>query len=328
MAFLYTSGHLAMKLDRRAFLAASLPVALSGAFAKPKAGAWDRTRLSAISDEIATTPAGAIEFAKLYHLKWLELRAVPGGGGEYAQLPEDKLKAAAHEFKENGISISFLNTGMLKFWLPGTQFKPGKLTPEEVEKRKERDTKRFEDRMAYLDKSIRAAQILGVRDIRVFAFSRTDNPEQHFERIAQILGEYSVKAEKEGVRLLLENEVSCNVATCAETAAILKKVPSKALGVNWDGMNGEDLGEKAFPDGYKLLPKERLWNVQIKGRSLLEDDKKIDWATIFQTLRKDGYQGHVGLETHMFGRMLITHSHSAMREMIRIVEPNAALPAS
>lgn len=315
-----------MKLDRRAFLASSLSTA--ALFAKPKSGPWDRTRLSALTDEIATTPAGAIEFAKLYNLKWLELRAVPGGGGEYAQLPEDKLKTAAQEFKDNGISISFLNTGMLKYWLPDTQFRPGKLTPEEVEKRKERDTKRFADRMAYLEKSIRAAQILGVRDIRVFAFSRTDNPEQHFERIAQILGEYATKAEKEGVRLLLENEVSCNAATCAETAALLKKVPSKALGINWDGMNGEDLGEKAYPTGYKLLPKERLWNVQVKGRSLLEPEKKIDWATIFQALRKDGYAGHVGLETHMFGRMLIAHSHSSIREMIRIVEPNAVLHTS
>ena len=128
------------------------------------------------------------------------------------------------------------------------------------------------------------------------------------------------RAEKEGVRLLLENEVSCNVGTCAETAKILKMVPSKALGVNWDVMNGEDLKEPAVDIGYKLLPKDRLWNVQVKGRSLLDDAKKIDWPAIVASLQRDRYPGRIGLETHMFGRMLFTHSHYCIREMIRIVE--------
>jgi L-ribulose-5-phosphate 3-epimerase len=316
-----------MNTTRRSLLASLAPIAtaaVSHAKGKPAPGKWDRSRLSAVTDEIATAPAGAIAFAKLYNLQWLEVRAVPGGGGEYAQLTTEKLKAAAKEFADNGIGLSFLNTGMLKYWLPGSQFRPGRLTPEEVEKRKERDTKRFEQRMKYLEDSIRAAHILNVRDIRVFAFTRTDEPEKNFDRIAEVLGEYSIRAEKEGVRLLLENEVSCNVATCAETAKMLKMVPSKALGCNWDAMNGEDLKEKAFPLGYGLLPKDRLWNVQVKGRSLMEEGKKIDWRAIVAALRKDNYQGRVGLETHMFGRMLFTHSHYCIREMIRIVEPQSA----
>jgi L-ribulose-5-phosphate 3-epimerase len=317
---MYTVEHPIM-IDRRRFLASALAPA-AAAFAKPKAssGKWDRTRLSAVTDEIATSPAGAISFAKLYDLKWLEVRAVPGAGGEYAQLNTEALKVAAKEFADNGIGISFLNTGMLKYWLPGSQFKPGRLSPADAEKRKERDTKRFADRMKYLDDSIRAAHILGVRDVRVFAFSRTDEPEQNFQRIAEVLGEYALRAEKEGIRLLLENEVSCNVATCAETAKMIKMVPSKALGINWDAMNGEDLKEAAYPTGYALLPKDKLWNVQVKGKSLMEEAKKIDWATVFAALQKDGYQGRIGLETHMFGRMLFTHSHYCMREMIRIVE--------
>lgn len=96
-------------------------------------------------------------------------------------------------------------------------------------------------------------------------------------------------------------------------------VPSKALGINWDAMNGEDLKEPVSV-GYKLLPKDRLWNVQAKGRSLMEESKKIDWAAVIGWLQRDHYQGRVGLETHMFGRMLFTHSHYCIREMIRIVE--------
>lgn len=286
-------------------------------------GAWDRSRLSAVTDEIAANPAGAIAFAQLYNLKWLELRAVPGGGGEYAVQSEEFLKKAAQELKEGGVGISFLNTGMLKYTLPGTKPRqnPNRPeTPEALAKRIERDTKRFEDRKTYLEKSIRAAHILGVKDIRVFGFTRTDEPESTFPRVAEVINELAVTAEKEGVRLLLENEVSCNVGTCAELAAILKLIPSKAVGINWDAMNGEDLKEKIFPAGYALLPKKRLWNVQIKGHSLLTEGRVLDWPAIIRALRKDGYDGHLGLETHIFGRMLITHSHTSIREMIRLVE--------
>lgn len=303
-------------IHRRAFLA-SAATALQ-TFAKVTSK-WDRSRLSAVTDEIATMPEGAIAFAKLYNLKWVELRAVPGGGGEYVQQKPEVIQAAAKEFAGNGIGISFLNTGMLKFWLPGTQLKPGRMTPAQLEERKARDTKRFESRMQYLENAIRAAHILNVKDIRVFGFTRVDQPEQHFQQIADILGEHALKAEKEGVRLLLENEVSCNIATCAEMAKILKMVPSKALGINWDAMNGEDLKEPVTV-GYKLLPKDRLWNVQVKGKSLMEEEKKIDWASVITWLQRDRYPGRIGLETHMFGRMLFTHSHYCMREMIRIVE--------
>lgn len=316
-------------LSRRRLLL-SAPFATTAAWAAKSSnrhgGNWDRSRLSAVTDEIATTPAGAIGFAQLYNLKWLELRAVPGGGGEYtAQTPEFLAKAAA-DFKEAGIGISFLNTGMLKYILPGTKPKANPNRPEAPEalaKRIERDTKRFEERKQYLERSIRAAHIFGVRDIRIFGFLRTDEPEQHFPRIAEIISELAATAEKEGVRLLLENEVSCNVGTCAEVASMLKLIPSKAVGINWDAMNGEDLKERIFPSAYSLLPKKRLWNVQIKGHSLLTDSRLIDWPSVLRSLQKDGYEGKLGLETHIFGRMLITHSHSAIREMIRLVEGGA-----
>ena len=313
-------------IDRRTLLASLGTAGLTSLRAARIApgGAWDRTRLSAVTDEIATTPAGAIAFAQLYNLKWLEVRALPGGGGgEYAVQSADFLKAAAQEFREAGVGISFLNTGMCKYLLPGTVPRPNPNRPEVADvlaKRAERDAKRFEDRKEYLEKSIRAAHILGARDIRVFAFTRTEEPERHFQRIAEVIGEMAVTAEKEGVRLLIENETSCNVGTCAELAAILKLIPSKAVGINWDAMNGEDLKEKIFPTAYALLPKKRLWNVQIKGHSLLTEGRKLDWSAIIRSLRKDGYEGRLGLETHIFGRMLVTHAHTSMREMIRLVE--------
>jgi len=305
-----------------ATLAAAAPLAVSAA---PKSGSTGGkiglSRLSAISDEIATSPDGALAFAKLYNMQWLELRNVPGGGGEYSRLDETKLKSAAQSFKENGIRISFLNTGMLKFGLPGSEVKSNRPeTPEQKKTRAERDQKRFDERLKWLEDSIRACHILEVKDVRVFAFTRATEPGKHYQRIAEIIGEMSIPAEREGIRLLLENETSCNAATCEESAALLKLIPSKSVGLNWDVLNGFDMKEPAFPHGYSLLPKNRIWNVQAKGKSLLEEGKVQDWHGIIRALARDGYTGCLGLENHMFGRMLFTNAHYAMRELIRVAE--------
>ena len=278
------------------------------------------SRLSAITDEIATTPEGALAFAKLYNMQWLELRNVPGQG-EYSRLDEAALKKAAQSFKEAAIRISFLNTGMLKFSLPGSELKTTR--PENADQKKtrvERDQKRFEERMKWLSDAVRACHILDVKDVRVFSFLRANDPGQHYPRVAEIISEMAVVAEREGIRLLLENETSCNAATCEESAALLKLIPSKAVGLNWDVLNGFDMKEPAFPHGYSLLPKHRIWNVQAKGKSLLEEGKVQDWHGIIRALAKDGYSGCLGLENHMFGRMLFTNAHYAMRELIRVAE--------
>jgi hypothetical protein len=89
----------------------------------------DHTSISAISDEIARSPEDAIAFAHRYGLNWLELRDVPGNKAQnYFFMEEGPLKEAAKQFSDNGIRISFLNTNLLKFGLPGTE--PLRRTPE------------------------------------------------------------------------------------------------------------------------------------------------------------------------------------------------------
>jgi sugar phosphate isomerase/epimerase len=69
-----------------------------------------------------------------------------------------------------------------------------------------------------------------------------------------------------------------------------------------------------------VLQKKRICNVQTKGKSLLEVNDKIDWASIFHALERDGYRGQVGLETHYFDGTKIEKSHLSMQEMLRIAE--------
>ncbi|MEJ7607316.1 MAG: hypothetical protein WKF37_13885 [Bryobacteraceae bacterium] len=103
-------------------------------------------------------------------------------------------------------------------------------------------------------------------------------------------------------------------------AAFIKLLPAKWVGLNWDPMNGTSRNEVPFPDGYKLLPMARLWNVQMKGHSLLDPKLKLDWAAIYHALARDGYTGKIGLETHYFDGTLIEKSHLSMKEIIRILE--------
>lgn len=281
----------------------------------------DRSRISAITDEIAPSPAEAIRFAQQYGLKWVELRAVPGQKTYYQFLEEPELRAARKELDAAGVRVSFLNTGLLKFPLPGTEpLRYRNEAPEARARRLARDQAEFDRRMEDLRKAIRAAHILGTDKVRIFAFTRVAEPLALLPRIAEILEPMIALAEKENVRLLVENETSCNVATCAEAAALLRLLPSKHFGVNWDAQNGAAFNETPFPDGYNLLPKDRIGNVQIKGRSVLEGPQKLDWAAIFRAMEADGYQGCFGLETHIFGPELFQKSHECMREILRIVD--------
>src|SRR3984893_15480841 len=280
----------------------------------------DRSRISAISDEIGKSPQASIDFAKQYDLQFLELRNVPGGK-EYPFLPEDEVKQAAADFARNGIRISFMNSSLLKFGWPGTE--PVRRRPETDQaqaKRLQTESVRFEHRMDDLRTAIRNCHILGVDLLRVFTGSRVAEPEKLYPRIVDVLGEMALVAEKEKVRLLIENEGSCNIGTSAELTALLKLIPSKWVAINWDSLNGLALHENPFPDGYQVLPKERILNVQIKGKSVLDYPERLVWKRVFHTLEADGYAGKIGLETHIFGEGQVAASHSSMQEILRIVQ--------
>ena len=306
-------------MNRRQLLGASVVLPFT---AWAKSAKIDRRRLSSITDESGTTPAEAIAFAQKHGLQWMEVRSVPGSKKHYADLTVEELWQAAREFKDGGVKVSFFNSGQCKYLLPGTvALRSRQETSEQRSTRLAREQLLFDRREEDLRKSIRAAQTFGTDKVRVFAFLRTVDPAKDMQRIVDVLGPLVKIAEKEGIRLTLENEVACNVARCDEMAAYMKAIPSKHFGLNWDALNGKHMQETAFPDGYRLIPKDKLWNVQIKGKSVLKGYADwIDWAPIFTALEKNGYKEQVGLECHIFGPELIAKSHESMVEMIRLAE--------
>lgn len=288
---------------------------------------FDKTRISAITDEIGLSTDESIAFAHQYGLTHVEIRNPAGSKKEYFTLPEAEVKADAVRFQQGGLKVSFVNTSLLKFTWPGMEpARKRQETPEARDKRLAAEQARWDRRMDDLDKAIRCAQIMGCNKVRVFAGTRTAEPEATFNRVAEIIGgEMAAVAEKEKIYLLIENEGSQNVGTSAELAKILEKIPSKWVGCNWDPHNAYGK-ETSYPDGYSVLPKKRILNVQVKGKGVIPASKeKEDWKAIMQALDKDDYKGEIGLETHIFERdvpefgTLTAAAHTSMDEIMRIV---------
>jgi sugar phosphate isomerase/epimerase len=304
-----------MAVNRRAFL--SLPVA---AVFDPRPARITLDRISLLTDEIARSPEEAIAFCRQYGVKWVELRTVPGGGGTYAQLEEPVLVKAAEELRRAGLRVSFLNTPMLKFTLPGTE--PARRrneTPDQRRLREQRDQARFDRRHEELARALRAAEIFGVSLVRVFTFTRVAEPAALLPEVAKILAPMAAEARSRGMKLLVENEGSCNVATAAELRRICELVPDAGLGINWDPVNALGFQEQAWPDGYQRLPLDRLGNVQMKALGLVIEPPLLPWRRIFDALAADSYSGRIGLETHVFDGTLIEKSHLCMREILQLV---------
>jgi sugar phosphate isomerase/epimerase len=278
-------------------------------------------RISLLTDEAGKSPREALDFAKQYGLKWIEVRGVPGGGGSYWSLPEDRLRAAKQEFDEAGVKVSFLNTSMLKYVLPGAEpARRPNVTEEAWKQRMERDAARFAARMDELASSIRAARILGVDKIRVFAFTRVPDPAPLFPRLAEVLEPMAARAREEGMQLLIENEASCNIARTAELASFFGMMKHKGLGINWDPVNAMHREEpEQFPQAFSLMPKDRIHNVQMKAEALVLGPVRLDWTAIFRQLDRDGYQGRIGLETHVFDGTLIEKAHLSMKRIQEIL---------
>ena len=307
-------------MTRRELLAAS-GVCATSLWGKTRI---DKTTISAITDEIGLTTDESIAFAHQYGMKFLELRNPPknepNGKKEYFQLTEPEIKVDAMRFNQEGLKISFINTGLLKFTWPDTE--PARKRTEEPaarEKRLAAEKARWGQRMEELQKAIRCAQIMGCDKVRIFTGTRTENPASLFPRIAEVIGAMGEVAQKEKIHLLIENEGSQNVATSAELGEAFKLIPNKYIGFNWDPHNAYGR-EHSFPEGYAALPKDRMLNIQVKGKGVMPlSPEKEDWKAILQALSRDNYKYKIGLETHLFDGTLIAAAHTSMEEIMRIV---------
>jgi len=257
-------------------------------------------KLGVITDEVTQNFEKALVWAKGFGLDWVELRFV---WGKYVvDFTGEDVKRAKELLEKQTMRVSVVDSPYFKTLLPGTQskFDDGKSDPP---------LSAYAQQQVLLERAIARAKDFGTEKVRIFSFLRVAEPKTVFDRVAKELEKTSEIAKREGIRLVLENEFSCNVATGVESAAMLNAVKSPALGLNWDPGNAYAARElKPYPDGYDLLDKRRIWHMHLKdAQENLKGGEavwrpmgggKIDYVGQFRALLKDGYDGTLSLETH------------------------------
>jgi sugar phosphate isomerase/epimerase len=290
---------MAHPLSRRRLLAAA-PAALLLTRIPACAADVNQFKLGIITDEVSQDFEQALVWAKGFGLHWVELRFL---WNKYVvDLPPDDVKRAKDLLEKYQMKVSVVDSPYFKTLLPGTQsrFSEAKTDPLQSD---------FARQDAILERTIARAKDFGTDKVRIFAFLRVADPQSVFERIAKELDRSAVVAKGAGIRLLLENEFTCNVATGLEGAKMLEMVKSLALGLNWDPGNAYAAGElKPYPDGYNAIDKKRLWHLHLKDASPAPKGQEANWRPIgggdidyvgqFRALLKDGYTGTMSLETH------------------------------
>lgn len=289
------------KMGRREFVAIGAGAAVLSSLCMPAPGAnLNQFKLGVITDEITQDFEQALIWAKGFGLNWVELRFV---WGKYVtEFTPDDVKRAKDLLAKYGLSVSVVDSPYFKTVLPGTssKFDEGKRDPLQSD---------IGQQESVLHRAIARARDFGTDKVRIFAFLRVADPKTVFERVARELEKSALIAKGENIRLVLENEFSCNVATGAESAAMLEAVKSPALGLNWDPGNAYAAGEtKPYPDGYAPIDRKRIWHMHLKDAQ--ENPKgdepvwrpigggRIDYVGQFRAALKDGYDGTMSLETH------------------------------
>lgn len=308
-------------MQRRAFLqkftftsaAAALRGTLSAAVESP---ALRRFKLGSITDEWTPDFESALKAMTKGGLSWAEIRTV---GGKYnTEASQDELNKMKDLLIRYRVRVSVVDSALFKCALPGT-------TPVG----KEKDAYPYSAQMDLLKRALDRAHFFRTDKIRVFAFWRVADNRRHFERIAEDLHKAADVARAGGGRLVLENESECNVATGAELARMLALVPAANFGANWDVGNGYWQGEVSFPDGYRLLPKHRIWHMHLKdvkcGQGLsncstvVVGQGQVDLAGQIRALIADRYDGTMSLEPEVEAPGM-THEEATERSLVALLK--------
>jgi sugar phosphate isomerase/epimerase len=261
-------------------------------------------QLSVITDEISQDFGRAVEVAaKEFGLGFVELRGL--WNKNIVSLDENEVAEAQKLLAEHDLKVTDIASPLLKVDWPGapkSQYSPkGSSYGASFT---------FEQQEEVLERAANMAKAFGTNRIRLFDFWRLENDKPYREAMDEKLRDISSKAAKQSMILLLENEYECNSATGAEAARTLEAVTNKNFFLNWDPGNAAKLGDKAFPNGYRLLPKERIGHVHLKDVKR-NADGTFDWECMgrglidyegqFRAMLRDGYRGTMSLETHWDG---------------------------
>lgn len=258
--------------------------------------------IAAITDEFSPVLADAIPPMKEIGMTAAELRVV--NGKNIMDLDESELEATRTQLRDAGLSVISIASPLLKCVLPGGPALDSRFQHDVFASKHT-----FDDQPRLAQHAFHLASFFGARIIRVFSFWRTVDPQACFDSIKMSLEGLASDAAKEDLVIGLENEHACNIGTAAEAARILEALPHPNLKLVWDPANAMVAGGDPVPDGYRLLPKDRIIHVHAKdchmeGHTPIWGPlgtRSVRWKEQIAALLADKYDGYISLETHWPG---------------------------
>ncbi|HLX46535.1 MAG TPA: sugar phosphate isomerase/epimerase family protein [Bryobacteraceae bacterium] len=231
-----------------------------------------------------------------------ELRVV--FGKNIVDLSDEELERVRQITAKHGLKVISIASPLLKCTLPDA---PPIDTKIQHDVFGQQHTIADQPRIA--ERAFAVAKLLGAKIIRVFSYWRTVDPDACFDRVVVALRALTEQAAQHGLIIAIENEHACNIATAAESARLLKAIDHPNFKVIWDPANAYVSGEHAYPDGYRLLPVDRIVHVHAKDCTMAGHNPvwgaigegDVNWKAQLQSLESDGYKGYISLETHWKG---------------------------
>ncbi|HET6180504.1 MAG TPA: sugar phosphate isomerase/epimerase family protein [Candidatus Sulfotelmatobacter sp.] len=292
-----------LQLARREFLAgmAALTAAkASSGFALPSDSS-SPFRVAVINDEISQDFGRACEVAaREFGMGWIELRGM--WKKNIVSLDEKEVAEARRILDKYQLKVTDIASPLFKVDWPGAP----KSKFSEANSFGANFTLAQQDEV--LERAMDMAKAFQTDRVRCFDFWRLEDQTPYRSAIDDKLREAAGKVQKKGMTLVLENEMACNTATAVESSRVLSAVQTPSFMLNWDPGNAAASGDTPYPDGYNLLPKDRIGHCHCKD--VVKTGKSdwapmgggvIDWAGQFKALKRDGFHFAVSLETHWSG---------------------------
>ena len=262
-------------------------------------------RVAVINDEIGQDFGRSCEvIAREFGLEWIELRAM--WNKNILNLDANEVAEARRILEKFKLRVTDIASPLFKVDWPGAP--KSAFSPKGAQFSADFT---YEQQDEVLERSIELAKVFQTERVRCFDFWRLEDQSPYRAAMNEKLLAAAGVAGKKGVTLLLENEGACNTGTAAEAAKVLAEVKSPSFMLNWDPGNAASRAEKVFPEGYALLPKERIGHCHCKDVTRKADSNSYDWAAMgrgiidwtgqFAALKRDGYHFAVSLETHWRG---------------------------
>ena len=273
---------------------------------KPNAPRWKSPfRVAVITDEISQDFDHACFIAaREFGMQWVELRGL--WDKNLMKLTSAEIAEAQRILARYQLRVTDIASPLFKVDWPGAP--TSKYSPKHDQFNADFT---YEQQAEVLEKCVEVAKAFETNRVRGFDFWRLEDQAPYRKAIDAKLQDAAAQLGKHKIIFLLENEMACNTATGAEAARTLAAVPSPNFMLNWDPGNAAARGEVACPNGYDLLPKNRIGHCHCKdvvtkpggeGFEWMPMGKGIiDWVGQFRALKLAGYDLGVSLETHWRG---------------------------